>query len=187
MISNVQKVTRSFKYSGALRARCDLLIWDPVVECPAPGEGSLVTSLACSTSAVEGTRFCSAGMAESGRSPSSSSFPLPGTSCRFERWSTYLRFAPRPPPSLFTLYESGPVLLLMCAFFHLGPAVKFLTRTCPLCKLPLFPCVVMLHLLWQLLGFHALSDVRSNEIQSRSQASVEQQLCWCNSGCCLGC
>ena len=105
-----------------------------MVECPAPGEGSLVTSLACSTSAVEGTRFCSAGMAESGRSPSSSSFPLPGTSCRFERWSTYLRFAPRPPPSLFTLYESGPVLLLMCAFFHLGPAVKFLTRTCPLCN-----------------------------------------------------
>ena len=30
----------------------------------------------------------------------------------------------------------------------------------------------MLHLLLQLLGFHALSHVRSNEIQSRSQAAV---------------
>ena len=34
-----------------------------------------------------------------------------------------------PPSSLYALYESGPVLLSMCAFFRVGPAAKFLTRT----------------------------------------------------------
>ena len=42
-----------------------------------------------------------------------------------------LTAAPPPPSSLYALYESGPVLLSMCAFFHLGPAAKFLTRTLP--------------------------------------------------------
>ena len=100
---------------------------------PASGEGPLVTSVACSTSAVDGTRFFSAGMAESSRSPSSSWFALPGTSCRLRSWSTCLWVNRRPPPpsSLYALYESGPVLLSMCAFFHLGPAAKFLTRTLP--------------------------------------------------------
>lgn len=38
-------------------------------------------------------------------------------------------YPPPPPSSLYALYESGPVLLSMCAFFRLGPAAKFLTRT----------------------------------------------------------
>ena len=112
------------------------------------------------------------------------SFHLPGTSRCSRRWFTCLRIT-STPSSHFTLYESGQVLLSMCVFFHLDPGIKFLTRT--LSPLSLFLCVLMLHLLWKLLNFHALSDVWSNEIQSRSQAAVEQQLCWCHFSCCLGC
>ena len=107
------------------------------------------------------------------------SFPLPGTSYRHWRWSTCLQVT--LPSSLVNLHESGPVLLSMCAFFH------WTLEPCPLYKLSPFLCVVMRHLLCQLLGFNVLSDFRSNAIKSRSQAAVEQQLCWCNSSCCLGC
>lgn len=96
---------------------------------PASGEGPLVTSVACSTSAVDCTRFFSAGMVNPADRHRHRDSPFLVHRVASGDGPHVYGLPAAPTSLLYALYESGPVLLSMCAFFHLGPAVKFLSRT----------------------------------------------------------